>query len=225
MRSVCLGVVFLLCCSLPALAADCLVCPAYVEPVEIIVPKADPLPEPATPAPVDRNGDAPDPALLEDPVLPAAAAAEADPANPADNVPLGIIGEIEPVYIETIPHAFPARIDTGASICSIDVEDVKPFERDGKPWVSFSIRHRESGETFPFERKVLRTVAIKQKEGEESQRRPMVEMHIRMGGYETLQEFSLADRENFSYQVLIGRNLLTGTAIVDVSRSNVLATE
>ncbi len=223
MRVVCWIAVFCWCCSLPAVAADCLVCPVYVEPVEIIVPKADPQPEPAAPA--HRNGDAPDPALLQDPVLPAAASAEANPANPADGLPLGIIGETEPVFIESIPFAFPARIDTGASICSIDVEDVKPFERDGKSWVSFTIRHRESDESFPFERKVLRTIAIKQKEGEESQRRPIVELHIRMGGYETLQEFSLADRENFSYQVLIGRNLLTGTAIIDVSRSNVLATE
>ena len=34
--------------------------------------------------------------------------------------------------------------------------------------------------------------------------------------------FTLADREKFEYQALIGRNILTGRAIVDTALSNTL---
>ena len=51
--------------------------------------------------------------------------------------PTNIIGAVEPFYILPMKSAFYARVDTGATTSSIDVENLKRFERDGKKWVSF----------------------------------------------------------------------------------------
>lgn len=158
---------------------------------------------------------------------PESSAPEGKAAVPEDryDLPLGIIGEVEPVFVEDIPQPFTARIDTGASLCSLGAEDVKFFERDGKPWVSFSLVHRETGERHSFERKVKRLTAIKQTGGEESEKRPLVEMTVRIGEMTLQRDFTLSDRGNFRFQVLIGRNLLNGVAAVDVSRSRSLGLE
>ena len=47
-------------------------------------------------------------------------------------------------------------------------------------------------------------------------------MNIKFGGEIINAQFSLAEREKFIYQGLVGRNILTGRAIVDTSISNTL---
>ncbi len=143
--------------------------------------------------------------------------------GPLDSLPLGIIGEEEPVYIENIPVSMPARVDTGAALCSIDVSHLKYFERDGKSWVSFSIKPRANGKEYQFERRVKRNVKIKRHGMEDPPPRPLVELKIKMGRLTLMRDFTLIDRQQFEYQVLIGRNLLKGLAAVDVSRVNTLA--
>ncbi len=143
--------------------------------------------------------------------------------GPLDVLPLGIIGEEEPVYIENIPVPMPARVDTGAALCSIDVSHLKFFERDGKSWVSFAIKPRANGKEYQFERRVKRNVKIKRHGMEDPPPRPLVELKIKMGRITLMRDFTLIDRQQFDYQVLIGRNLLKGLAAVDVSRVNTLA--
>ena len=50
---------------------------------------------------------------------------------------LGIIGEVEPIYMLPMKAPIVARIDTGATTSSIDADNITPFERDG--WNSFSV--------------------------------------------------------------------------------------
>ena len=47
-------------------------------------------------------------------------------------------------------------------------------------------------------------------------------MDVKFGNEIITAVFSLADREKFEYQALIGRNILTGRAIVDTSVSHTL---
>jgi hypothetical protein len=133
---------------------------------------------------------------------------------------LGVIGQVEPVYITPFEDAFPARIDTGAETSSIHAHDITPFERDGKRWVRFSLKQRETGIDHTFERPMVSKVKITRQEGDET--RYKVNMRIRMGDVDMEREFSLADRSDFEFQVLIGRNVLEGNAVVDVSKSNLL---
>ena len=56
----------------------------------------------------------------------------------------------------------------------------------------------------------------------EKEKRPMVEMEVRMGKDTFRANFTIAERAKFEYQTLVGRNVLYGRAIVDVTLSNTL---
>lgn len=134
--------------------------------------------------------------------------------------PSNIIGAVEPFYILPMKSAFYARIDTGATTSSIDVENLKKFERDGKKWVSFDVVNSRSKESHHFEKPVQKRVKIKRIEQEEH--RVKVLMDIKIGGQKVKTEFTLAERADFEFQGLIGRSLLSGRYIVDTSISHTL---
>ena len=133
---------------------------------------------------------------------------------------LGIIGAVEPIYMLPMKTPFAARIDTGAENSSLDVDNMKTFERDGEKWVSFDLANRQGGERHHFEKKILKFVTITRIH--KSEKRPSVMMDVNFGGQIIKARFSLADREKFEYQALVGRNILTGRAIVDTALSNTL---
>ncbi len=47
-------------------------------------------------------------------------------------------------------------------------------------------------------------------------------MDVKFGSQKMKVEFTLAEREKFEYQALIGRNILTGRYIVDTAIENTL---
>ena len=105
---------------------------------------------------------------------------------------LGIIGAVEPVYVLPMKSPFLARIDTGAENSSLDVQNLRYFERDGEKWVSFELVNDQNGEKHLFEKKILRFVTIKRIN--ESEKRASVLMDIKFGGQIIKEKFSLADR-------------------------------
>ena len=127
-----------------------------------------------------------------------------------------ILGQVE--YVDILPQAIrqKARIDTGAATSSIDAHDIITFERDGKKWVKFNVRFRETDRVVEFKEPVVRTVLIKSY-GEETVRRIVVKLKLAIGSIEKTLEVNLAERSNFEYPVLIGRNFLDAGIIVDVS--------
>jgi len=133
---------------------------------------------------------------------------------------LPIIGEVEPIYFLPMKSPFLARIDTGATTSSLDCRDVEYFERDGERWVTFKLKNRKTGEEHVFEKKVERSFKVRR--AGEDERRKAVKMDVKMGKEVFSAVFSIADREQFDYQGLIGRNILTGRYIVDTSTSYTL---
>ena len=108
---------------------------------------------------------------------------------------LGIIGAVEPIYMLPMKTPFAARIDTGAENSSLDVDNMKTFERDGEKWVSFDLVNRQGGERHHFEKKILKFVTITRIH--KSEKRPSVMMDVNFGGQIIKARFSLADREKF----------------------------
>ena len=133
---------------------------------------------------------------------------------------LGLIGGVEPVYFMPMKSPFLSRIDTGAETSSIDAADIAEFERDGEKWVAFDLINRQSGEKHHFEKKIVRQVNIKRIE--DTEKRITVLMNVKIGGQIIKAQFSLAERGRFVYQGLIGRNIISGRAIVDPSLTNTL---
>ena len=151
--------------------------------------------------------------IVEVPVLP----------QTAGKLNLPIVGEVEKVVVHPTGIRYDARIDTGAESSSIHAENIQLIERDGKKYVSFSLRDPETDEMIALERKLERKALIKQKEGE-SERRYVVKLWLTLGDIKERVDVSLSNRSDFSYPLLVGRNLLTDTAIVDVSRRHTLTT-
>ena len=75
-----------------------------------------------------------------------------------------------------------------------------------------------------YELPVARVMPIT-RHGRKPQKRFVVLLKIRLGHLDMVREFSLADRSNFSYQVLLGKNVIAGNAAIDVTRRNTLARE
>jgi hypothetical protein len=134
---------------------------------------------------------------------------------------LTIFGEAEYITIKPDNIRLKARIDTGATTSSIHATQVKRYERDGKKWVKFNLV-RNNGQKIAMNKRVIRTIEVK-RHGADQQSRPVVNLDIAMGKIKKTTQFSLTDRSQFKFPVLIGRSLLKGTAIVDVNRSYVLS--
>lgn len=185
--------------------------PQNVPPVTEQCPVVEPVVCPQLPAPEERPN-RPKPV----PYVPPAKELSC-PKPDVYNSKYHRLGQIE--YVDVMPYKFrqKARIDTGAETSSIDAQDIVEFERDGKPWVKFVVKDRTTGEVVEMRAPVKRTVLIKQ-HGVDNVRRQVITLTLAIGSLKDDVEVTLADRENFEYPILIGRNLLQGRALVDVSR-------
>lgn len=132
-----------------------------------------------------------------------------------------IVGGLEEVWFPDLGLSLTARIDTGGVTASMDAKEIAQFERDGKPWVRFTIVNPETDKPETVERRLVRTIGISGSGAGETKRRPVVKMGIVIGQNEQTAEFSLSDRSHEDYQVTIGRSILKDVMVVDVSKKNI----
>ena len=164
--------------------------------------------------------------VIEAPVVPEPKVVTAcKTAKPTVNIThdLPVIGRIEKAAIMPAGLMLKARIDTGATSSSIGVEKLEKYERDGKPWVKFTIKDPKTGKSKKFKLKRERIVRIKQ-HASARVRRPVIKLRVIIGKIDQIREFTLTDRNGSDYPVLIGRNYLMDTAIVDVSQKYTVQT-
>lgn len=130
-----------------------------------------------------------------------------------------IIGEAELISLPELDVHWRGRIDSGAKTTSLHATNIEEFERDGKPWVRFTARNEHLNTEIALERPVVRTTKIRRRDGADTQSRPVIMMEIVIGGVTQTAEVNLTDRTDFEFPVLIGRNVLSGTMLIDVSRA------
>lgn len=128
-----------------------------------------------------------------------------------------LLGAAEWVWLKAAGKAFRARIDTGASTSSLSSANIETFERDGKNWVRFQLIE-EGSPSIEIESRLLRTVKIRQASMEKGERRYVVRLPLQLGEFIEEAEFTLADRANMRYPILLGREFLRDVAVVDVSK-------
>lgn len=136
-----------------------------------------------------------------------------------------IVGWVENVRIQEVDLILRAKLDTGAKTSSLDArildtkENPKPPAGFTEDTVVFSVMDDATKKARVFERDVLRYVRIKLK-GEGYIRRPVVRMTFCIGGRLTEEEVNLAERTNFIYPVLIGRNMMQhANLVINASRT------
>lgn len=125
------------------------------------------------------------------------------------------IGWIEHVGIHPHQMIMKAKIDTGADNSSVHAEDINVVEKNGAKMVSFTLRNKR-GEIVQMEKPLVRYTQIKSKlAGAAPIQRPVVELSLCVGNTARTVPVNLANRENFSYRMLIGRSYLKHGYVVD----------
>jgi len=125
--------------------------------------------------------------------------------------PMITVGAIEEVILSPWGLSFPARIDTGADLSSLDARDLVVRNNFaefnlGKRWGSRRLR-------LP----VIEWRRIQTSLGTEI--RPVVEISICLGSKLFRTPVTLKDRSEMLYPFLVGRTALSGKFLVDASRS------
>jgi len=136
------------------------------------------------------------------------------PPDPGEKL---VLGRLERIHVSGIDVGLKARVDTGANTSSLHARNITEFERDGERWVRFAtIGDDDVG--HEMEAPVERYIRVRQASSNDLDRRPIVRLPARLGRIEESVEFSLTDRDDMLYPVLLGRSFFMDLAVVDVSR-------
>lgn len=128
-----------------------------------------------------------------------------------------VAGWLETVILSPSQIKLRAKLDSGAKTSSIHAENVERFERDGKKWVRFNLpkgKNKKEDVEDTIEVPLLREVLIKRHKML-SATRSVVEMSFCINAHFYTAQFTLADRGNFNYPVLLGRRFLQDRILID----------
>jgi len=127
-----------------------------------------------------------------------------------------LVGAKEMVYMDPPGLFLEGRIDTGAALSSVHGTDIKMYSQDDTLWVIFNMNL--DGVDHIINKKVQSVVHVLQANSPYGSERPVVNFRIRIGPLVADADFTIADRSRMSTPVLVGRNILSDRALVDVSR-------
>ncbi|HSM52686.1 MAG TPA: RimK/LysX family protein [Erythrobacter sp.] len=139
--------------------------------------------------------------------------------------PPALVGWREMVGLPDLASVrIPAKIDTGARTSSLHATDIERFDRDGQRWVRFLLdlgQGRNEAVTCEVPRADRRIITSS---NGEAQDRFIIRTRLVLGEYAFRAEFSLADRSDMKFPILIGRTALKGRFLVDPGRSYLQST-
>ena len=134
-----------------------------------------------------------------------------------------VLGEYEWVHLSAYNLTLPARIDSGARTSSLHAVNLEEFERDGVAWIRFETHYQPETEPEPIKRHIeatlVRTTTIQQASGSEI--RPVIRLTLQLGSLVQEAEFTLTDRSNLTFPLLLGRKFFKDIAVIDVGKAYV----
>lgn len=129
-----------------------------------------------------------------------------------------VFGWVEKATLQPWDIEVKAKLDSGALTSSLDARDIEMFEQDDEEWVRFRLRLEDqaSGEVFSdlIERPLYRELSVRGAGG--SDERPVVLLEVCMGDTIYEEQFSLRDREEMNYPLLLGRRTISHLGLLDV---------
>lgn len=111
-----------------------------------------------------------------------------------------------------------AKVDTGAYGCALHCHHVEVIEQNGAPVLRFKLldpHHPEYDDRFIYAQQFSRKRV--KNSGGQVEHRYSVRTLVRLFNKRYRTEFSLTDRQQMRYPVLIGRKFLNKRFLVDVS--------
>ena len=108
-----------------------------------------------------------------------------------------------------------AKIDTGARTSALHAFELKPFQRDGRQWVRFSIHPRRNPDIV----RVCEAPVVDRRRvtdsGGHRQMRYVIESEITLGEETWTIELTLTCRETMRFRLLLGRTALSERFLID----------
>jgi len=131
-----------------------------------------------------------------------------------------VIGRIENIVLDSTGFGVKARIDTGAKTCSMHAENIIEKKVEGKTYIQFTSENTNR-QKQSFYKEIIKKQRVRSSTGDVTDRY-VIKMAIEMGGRIHEVNVNLNDREDLRYNFLVGRNLLMGDYVVDVSQTRLL---
>lgn len=132
-----------------------------------------------------------------------------------------VFGWVEKAFIPEANVTTKAKMDTGALTSSIHASNIERFRRDGKKWVRFTINLTDANTdetvTRTLERPFVRRIKLSGAGGVDH--RLVVTMDICIGKQLLHEQFSLSDRSDKIYGLLIGRRTMEHMGLLDVTKT------
>lgn len=113
-----------------------------------------------------------------------------------------------------------AKVDTGARSSALHVEDIRELP-SGDVAFEVVLGRGPRKRTAHLKARVLRKARVRSSSGHTTQR-VFVATILRLGPIEKQIEISLINRERMIHRMLLGRNALTGSLLIDAGRRLVL---
>ena len=113
-----------------------------------------------------------------------------------------------------------AKLDTGARTSALHAFDLEEFDRDGVPWVRFSVHpwQRSDEDATVVECPVHDRRLVRSSTGH-AQQRIVVLIEIELIGRTIITEMTLTRRDAMGFRMLVGREALRQGFVVDSGRS------
>jgi len=119
-------------------------------------------------------------------------------------------------------YGLEAKVDTGAAICAIHCHEIELVKKDNEELLQFKLldpTHPDYNEQKYFSHQ-FRLANIKNSFGQ-TEERYVVTTPVVIFGMTIETQFSLSDRKDLKFPILLGRRFLRKRFIVDVSKKNV----
>lgn len=130
-----------------------------------------------------------------------------------------VFGWLEKAIVMPVGATVKMKLDSGALTSSIDANDIEIYKQKGKSRVRFRLHLEDKQTGAEVYRKldlpVKRFVRLRGAGGED--RRPAVVLPVCIGDKVYEEEFTLRDRGDMLYPVLIGRRTLKKLGLLDVT--------
>lgn len=131
-----------------------------------------------------------------------------------------ILGRLEHIALPGLGvERVEAKVDTGAYRSALHYQRIRLRTVLGEKelWVTFQMGRKRKTKVF----RKFRKVQVKSSNGSISHRY-LISTLVRLNGFAVRTQFTLFDRSDMKYQVLLGRRFLRGRFLVDVSAKNLL---
>jgi hypothetical protein len=131
-----------------------------------------------------------------------------------------VYGWLEMAVVMPVGATVKVKLDSGAKTSSMDAKNILLHKRKGRDWVSFRLHLEDKATGREVYRDITmpisRITIVRGAGGED--RRVTVELPICIGNKILKEEFTLRNRDNMLYPVLLGRTTIAHLGLLDVTK-------